>query len=60
MSEIKNDSETRIMTISQIKFPRRTVPYVRIANNYLWACGFKVGDKISVTYQQDKLIITKI
>ncbi len=56
---IENDN-SRPMTVSSLHFPRRIVPFIRIANNYLLACGFKGGDKISLEYKQNKLIITKI
>jgi len=48
---------TRIITVGS---SRRIVPYIRIVNNYLLACGFKVGDKISVEYKLNQLILTKI
>jgi len=48
------------MTVSSLHLSRRILPYIRLVNNYLLACGFKVGDKINVEYQQNKLILTKI
>ncbi len=57
---INNDRTIRPMTVSSLNLSRRTLPYIRLANNYLLACGFKGGDKINVEYQQNKLILTKI
>jgi len=47
------------MTVSSLHFLRRTIPYIRLANNYLTACGFRPGDKIKVEYSQNQLLITK-
>jgi len=60
MSEtLRQNDAVRTMTVGYLKYSRRTAPYIRIVNNYLSACGFKCGDKVSVEYKRDRLTITR-
>jgi len=36
----------------------RILPAIRLAGNLLEECGFYAGEKVIVTYQQEKVIIT--
>ena len=37
----------------------RNTPELRLRNKYLENCGFKIGDKIIVEYEENKITITK-
>lgn len=37
----------------------RQIPIIRIGGNYLAAAGFKIGDKVLVTLEENTISITK-
>ena len=37
----------------------RKIPVIRLAGDYLTTIGFKIGDKVSIELETNKVVITK-
>ena len=53
--KLKKTMKIRINTVTEMK----NKPEIRLINKFLSEAGFSVGDKITITYQYQKITISK-
>lgn len=60
---IKNEHPERHMTIlrgyRELRYDTKEIPYVLLKGNWMYEAGFRPGDKIIITVQDGKLLISK-
>ncbi|SKD09425.1 Toxin SymE, type I toxin-antitoxin system [Chitinophaga ginsengisegetis] len=62
---MKNQNKTRRLTVSSIYQPRtciedKNVPMINLIGLWVENAGFKIGDKIAVDVEQNRLLINRI
>ena len=52
----------RQLKISSLRDPRNVsyYPFIRLSGKYLLGFGFKIGDKVNLAIESDRIVITKI